>query len=60
MIYSSLTIEREASGQQVVHRPRVTDTVGHALRNAFSEQSGLPDDMAQLLSRLDRTGQSFH
>ncbi|WP_162233425.1 hypothetical protein [Sphingomonas sp. Leaf38] len=60
MMYSSLTIKRETDGQQVVRRPRVTDAVGHALRNAFSEQNSVPDDMAQLLSRLDGTGRSIH
>ncbi|MES2420730.1 MAG: hypothetical protein V4595_05440 [Pseudomonadota bacterium] len=60
MMYSSLTIKCETDGQQVVRRPRVTDTIGHALRNAFSEQNGLPDDMARLLGRLDGTRQSFH
>jgi hypothetical protein len=53
MTYASLTIKRETSGQHVVGRPRATDGVGHALRGVFGDAHTLPEDMAQLLRRLD-------
>ena len=53
MTYAFLSIKREENGQQIVRRPRVTDVVGHALRGAFDDTQGLPDDMAHILHRLD-------
>ena len=53
MTYSQLTIQRDGDGSQVVRRPRVTDVIGHALRGAFDEPRGLPDDMARALRSLD-------
>ncbi len=53
MSYAAITIQREENGHQVVRRPRVTDVIGHALRGAFDETQGLPDDMAALLRYLN-------
>ena len=47
-----LTIGRDA--EQLVRSPRPADAIGAALRGAFGCPS-LPDDMARLLRRLDRT-----
>jgi len=53
MTYAFLTISREEEGRQIVRRPRVTDIIGHALRGAFDESLGLPDDMVRMLRQLD-------
>jgi hypothetical protein len=53
MSFAFLTIKREEGGQQVVRRPRATDVIGHALRGAFDESHGMPDDMARMLRELD-------
>lgn len=53
MSYAFLTIKREEGGQQVVRRPRATDVIGHALRGAFDEANGMPEDMARMLRELD-------
>ena len=37
----------------VVARPRASDTIGDALRDAFARDSALPLDMMGLLSKLD-------
>ncbi|WBH16966.1 hypothetical protein [Sphingomonas radiodurans] len=37
-----------------VRRPRATDAVGHALRNAFGDADDLPEDFAQSLAALDQ------
>ena len=39
----------------VVSRPRASDAIGCALRNAYGEPA-LPDDMAELLARLNGNG----
>ncbi|MBY8826803.1 hypothetical protein [Hephaestia mangrovi] len=36
-----------------VERPRASDAVGGALRNAFDRDCGLPADMIRLLRRMD-------
>ncbi|HEU4961724.1 MAG TPA: hypothetical protein VFT56_15125 [Sphingomonas sp.] len=36
-----------------VERPRASDAIGAALRNAFDRDSGLPADMMRLLQCLD-------
>ncbi len=36
-----------------VERPRASDAIGLALRDAFERDYGLPDDMAKLLRRLN-------
>lgn len=36
-----------------VERPRTSDAIGSALRNAFDLEGSLPRDMACLLHRLD-------
>jgi len=53
MTSASLFIDR-AGGEQIVRPPRVTDDVGTALRGAFPAGAGLPDDMAELLRKLNR------
>ncbi len=55
-----LTISREEEGRQTVRRPRVTDVIGHALRGAFDEGLGVPDDMAELLRKLDAAPGRLH
>ena len=37
----------------VVERPRAGDAIGIALRDAYTRDLGLPDDLAALLGRLD-------
>jgi hypothetical protein len=58
MTYAFLTIGQEKEGRQIVRRPQATDVVGHALRNAFSEAPGVPDDMATILRQLDCIGRA--
>ena len=36
-----------------VQAPRASDAIGLALRDAFERDYGLPEDMAQLLRRLN-------
>ena len=36
-----------------VERPRASDAIGLALRNAYDDGIGLPDDMRALLQRLN-------
>ncbi len=36
----------------IVHRPRESDAIGAALRDAFSKD-GIPEDMQALLRRID-------
>ena len=43
--------------ERIVARPRASDAVGKALRNAFDPQNAVPADMMHLLHRLD--GQSL-
>lgn len=46
-----------------VERPRASDAIGTALRNAFDREAGLPSDMARLLRCLDagdRSGSRSH
>jgi hypothetical protein len=40
------------TGDQIVRRPRATDTVGRALRGVFVT-SALPQDLTRLLQELD-------
>ena len=39
-----------------VERPRASDAIGTALRNAFDREAGLPSDMMRLLRCLDSAG----
>jgi len=39
-----------------VEAPRASDAIGSALRNAFRDECGLPDDMAALLRQLNQSG----
>ena len=48
----SLSISRDS--EQVVRRPRPADAIGAALRGVF-DCPALPEDMARLVRRLDRT-----
>ncbi|HWK35343.1 MAG TPA: hypothetical protein VNR91_03695 [Sphingomonas sp.] len=36
----------------IVERPRESDAIGAALREAYSRQLGIPDDLADLLRQL--------
>lgn len=60
MTYAPLIISREGDGQQVVRAPRTTDALGHALRGAFDDRAGLPDDMARLLRQMDSIPRRLH
>lgn len=37
-----------------VERPRASDAIALSLRDAFDRESGLPEDMAMLLRRLNQ------
>jgi hypothetical protein len=37
-----------------VERPRASDAIAISLRDAFARDSGLPEDMAAILHRLNR------
>ena len=39
----------------VVERPRASDAIGGALRDAFAGECGLPTDMQLLLQKIDRS-----
>jgi hypothetical protein len=52
MTYAS-SIDREEEGRFVVRRPRVTDAIGNLLTGVFPNHQRLPDDIAELLCRLD-------
>ncbi len=55
MTYINSRAEQGAEeGGMVVHRPRVTDAIGAALRNAFGPQVRLPAEWEASLRRLDR------
>ena len=54
MTWSANLLIDKPSGEQVVRRPRRTDAIGAALREAFAIGAGLPDDMGALLRKLDR------
>tara|TARA_Y100000815_G_scaffold271851_1_gene299355 strand:- start:2026 stop:2217 length:192 start_codon:yes stop_codon:yes gene_type:complete len=45
-----------ASSGYRVEAPRAGDAIGLALRDAYDNDLGLPDDMAALLRRLNRNG----
>ncbi len=44
----------------VVRVPRTTDSIGYALRGAFGETAGMPEDFNQLLKRLQTTHRTNH
>lgn len=56
MSYALHMVHRDENGQQTVRSPRVTDVIGYALRGAFDEPRGLPEDMLQMLRKMDRVG----
>jgi len=37
----------------IVAKPRATDAIGFALRDAYGRDAALPDDLAMLLRRLN-------
>ena len=43
-----------------VEAPRASDAVGLALRGAYADDAGLPDDMAAMLRLLNRFDGSMH
>jgi hypothetical protein len=53
MTYATLIVKRETSGQMVVGRPNPKDSIGHALRSAFTDPPSVPDEIARTLRRLD-------
>ena len=54
MTYALHMISGDKNGRQTVRGPRVTDVIGYALRGAFDEPRGLPDDMVRMLQQMDR------
>jgi hypothetical protein len=46
-------VKAQPSRGIVVDRPRASDPIGRALRNAFDLDGCLPSDMKHLLQRLD-------
>jgi hypothetical protein len=50
---TSLVIDT-GDGEQFVRRPRATDPIGAALRDAFGRPSPVPADLQRLLALLDR------
>jgi hypothetical protein len=60
MMYLTPSLKRDADGKQVVQRPRVTDTIGLALRGAFGEHPSLTGEMARLLRQIDEATHSIH
>ena len=51
-LYLSIAAE---GNDQIVGRPRATDAIGAALRGAYGAALVLPNDIATLLQRLERT-----
>lgn len=51
---SSLYLSIGRDAEQVVRLPRPADAIGAALRGVF-DAPALPEDMARLLRRLDRS-----
>lgn len=54
MSYALHMVNRDENGPQTVRGPRVTDVIGYALRGAFDEPRGLPEDMVRMLRQMDR------
>jgi hypothetical protein len=52
-IETSLVIDT-TGGEQIVRRPRRTDTIGAILRDAFGGVRPLPGDIARLIAALER------
>ncbi|WP_066796443.1 hypothetical protein [Sphingomonas soli] len=50
----------EAKPAYRVEAPRASDAIGLALRGAYQDESGLPDDMAAMLRQLNRLDHSTH
>jgi len=47
-------LDQRSQGTQTIAKPTRTEGIGNALRSAFDAgQWGLPDDMRQLLAKLD-------
>ena len=59
MTLSTNLVVDKPSGEQIVRRPRRTDAIGASLREAFAAGAGIPEDMAALLSKLDRVRSRF-
>ncbi|KRC82609.1 hypothetical protein [Sphingomonas sp. Root241] len=59
MTRSSSRSAPEANGRAYrVERPRASDAIALSLRDAFSREPSLPEDMAAILRRLNRPGVS--
>jgi len=62
VVFTSMTALPISSGKArshrgvAVERPRASDAIGTALRNAFDREAGLPSDMMRLLRCLDSAG----
>ena len=55
MPWSISLVVDDPAGVQKVRPPRRTDAVGASLRKVFGSAVRLPDDMAALLRKLDRS-----
>jgi hypothetical protein len=53
MTRSSASSEKAEHPAYQVERPRASDAIGLALRDAYERDYGLPEDMAKLLRRLN-------
>lgn len=53
MTRSSSSLEKNGSAAYQVAAPRASDAIGLALRDAYERDYGLPEDMAQMLRRLN-------
>lgn len=53
MTRSSSSLEKNGPTAYQVAAPRASDAIGLALRDAYERDYGLPDDMAQMLRRLN-------
>ncbi|NIJ20602.1 hypothetical protein FHS95_002294 [Sphingomonas naasensis] len=51
---SSFSAPEAQSCAYRVERPRASDAIAVSLRDAFDRESGLPEDMAALLRRLNQ------
>ena len=47
--------DRRFEGSVQVPRPSATQAIGHVLGKAYLGDPGVPDDMAELLKRIDQS-----
>ena len=57
---STATSTKTCASAYRVRAPHASDAIGHALRGAFEDESGLPEDMAAMLRQLNRLDGRTH